>query len=217
MEHKGKISGIGNKTTRKNEITADDLAIMRSYCFGNNIGIIDKTGYNFDILNQSNSTIKLCKGVCYAYGYIGYIDIAEINFIRPSLPQYHIIYVELNKSVIPNVCTLKTKNNGSNGNIEINTLRQDYLSVIRTGICQIPLYVVKLTSEGIETIKDERPLKKHIRQTEIAESTCEVVGEIDKYAVYVENPSLDDKSNKVVNIGWVNALVKQVITEGDEI
>lgn len=37
----GKISGIGNALTRTNEITADDLGVIRNYIIGWESGVID--------------------------------------------------------------------------------------------------------------------------------------------------------------------------------
>lgn len=212
-EVKGKISGIGEKATRSNEITADDLAILRNYCFGKDYGIIDKENYNFVILNQTNTGIQLSKGVMYAYGYVGYIEGTNFEFIRPSIAQYHIIYGELNKSVIPNEATLKIKNNQSKKDITLNTFRQDYLSLIKTGIFQMPLYIVKLNYDGIEEVTDIRRLSKCIGRSEYSPKTSHIINSLDENVILTNVPDITDKSQAVVNADWVYRAIQQAISE----
>lgn len=41
MEYKGKIAGINYENPKANEITADDIAILRKYIFGWDYGVLD--------------------------------------------------------------------------------------------------------------------------------------------------------------------------------
>lgn len=177
MEIKGQISGTGNSATRQNEITADDLATLRHFIVGLESGVVDKTGYNFSEISHNATSIKLGKGIMFAYGYFGYVDSSTFYFVKPAVTQYHYIYVELDKSVIPNTCILKVKNNQSSKNIE-NAFRQDVLSLVKTGIYQLPLYMVELNSNGINNVEDIRSLRQSIKKVFKANITKGITGTI---------------------------------------
>lgn len=205
-EYQGKISGIGNSATRLNEITADDLAILRYYQVGWDYGVIDRSGYNFAIEYQLNkSFVKVNKGIMFAYGYFGFVDECRIEFIRPAISQYHIIYAELDRSKIPNTCTLKVKNNQSSTSIE-RTFRQDYLDKVRTGIFQLPLWRVKVESNGIEEVADLRKdldlLKLSIKQVGYTPYCNSVFGSIDETVSATTQP-IDDNSEKIATTLFV--------------
>lgn len=161
----GKISGIGDKDTRENEITADDLATLRHNIVGYEYGIIKDDNHDFDCIedDDSNSIVHLTDGIAFAYGYFGYCPAVDITFLLPAVEQYQLIYMEIDKSVIPNACTIKTKNNMSNPYINANTFRQDQLSTVKTGVFQIPLWQIHLSNQGIETLTDLRALKSSIK------------------------------------------------------
>jgi hypothetical protein len=206
----GKISGIGNATTRYNEITADDLAVLRHFQIGWNYGVIDREGYNFPIeyaLKESN--VKVGKGIMFAYGYLGYVDKCTVEFIRPAIPQYHIIYAELDRSKIPNTCTLKVKNNQSSTSIE-RTFRQDYLDMVRTGIFQLPLWRVKVGANGIEEVFDLRALKNKPKQVEYAPYCKRVFGSIEPSVTATTQPIADD-SKKIATTEFVHLATRDYI------
>lgn len=202
----GKISGIGNPTERINEITADDLATLRYFQIGMDYGVIDREGYNFSIKYEINtSSVEVGKGIMFAYGYLGYVDKCVLEFIRPAISQYHIIYVELDRSKIPNTCILKVKNNQSSTSIE-RTFRQDYLDKVRTGIFQLPLWRVKVGANGIEEVFDLRKdldlLKQSIKQVEYAQNCKSVFGSISHEATATTQP-ITDKSEKIATTMFV--------------
>lgn len=204
--YEGKISGIGNATTRYNEITADDLAVLRHFQIGWNYGVIDREGYNFPIeYALKESSVKIGKGIMFAYGYLGYVDKCTVEFIRPAIPQYHIIYVELDRSKIPNTCILKVKNNQSSKSIE-RTFRQDYLDKVRTGVFQLPLWRIKVGSNGIEEVFDLRVdldlLKPSIKQVEYAPYCKRVFGSINPEATATTQP-ITDNSEKIATTDFV--------------
>lgn len=153
--HKGEVSGIGNKITRENEITADHVAVFRNFAVVHESGIISDSNHDFyaTVIEDSNgygNTIHITDGRCFAYGYFGYANACDFTFLPPAVEQYHVIYVEIDRSVIPNTCIIKTRNNQSNPNINPNTFRQDVLSLVKTGVYQIPLWKVKATNKGIQ-------------------------------------------------------------------
>lgn len=205
-----KISGIGNPTERINEITADDLATLRYFQIGWDYGVIDREGYNFSINYEINtSSVEVGKGIMFAYGYLGYVDKCVLEFIRPAIPQYHIVYVELDRSKIPNTCTLKVKNNQSSTSIE-RTFRQDYLDKVRTGIFQLPLWRVKVGSNGIQEIFDLRALRESIERVEYSPNCIRVVGVIDKTAKATTQP-ITDKSEKIATTEFVHLATRDYI------
>ena len=211
----GKISGIGNPTERINEITADDLATLRYFQIGWDYGVIDREGYNFSIKYEINtSSVEVGKGIMFAYGYLGYVDKCVLEFIRPAIPQYHIIYVELDKSKIPNTCTLKVKNNQSSTSIE-RTFRQDYLDKVRTGIFQLPIWRIKVGSNGIEKVFDLRVdldlLKRSIKKVEYAPyCNNSVFGSISPEATATTQP-IDDNSEKIATTDFVYLATRYAI------
>ena len=215
-EYKGKISGIGNRATRLNEITADDLAILRYYQIGWDYGVVNRQGYNFFVdtdKHKGTSSVEVDKGIMFAYGYFGFVDKSRFEFIRPAIPQYHIIYVELDRSKIPNTCILKVKNNQSITSIE-RTFRQDYLDKVRTGIFQLPLWRVKVGSNGIEEVFDLRKdldlLKESIRQVEYAPYCKSVFGSISPEATATTQP-ITDKSEKIATTEFVSMTTRDYI------
>ena len=212
----GKISGIGNPTERINEITADDLATLRYFQIGWDYGVVDRQGYNFLVdteKHKGTSSIEVGKGIMFAYGYLGYVDKCVLEFIRPAISQYHIIYVELDRSKIPNTCILKVKNNQSSTSIE-RTFRQDYLDKIRTGIFQLPLWRVKVGSNGIQEVVDLRVdldlLKPSIKQVEYAPNCKSVFGSISPEATAATQP-ITDKSEKIATTEFVHLATRDYI------
>lgn len=218
----GKISGIGNPTERINEITADDLATLRYFQIGWDYGVVDRQGYNFLVdteKHKGTSSIEVGKGIMFAYGYVGYVDSCVFEFIRPSIPQYHIVYVELDRSKIPNTCTLKVKNNQSSTSIE-RTFRQDYLDKVRTGIFQLPIWRIKVGSNGIEKVFDLRVdldlLKPSIKQVKYAPYCNSVFGSISPEATATTQP-INDISKKIATTEFVHLATMAYIGSSKEI
>lgn len=212
----GKISGIGDKDTRENEITADDLATLRHNIVGYEYGIIKDDNHDFDCIedDDSNSIVHLTDGIAFAYGYFGYCPAVDITFLLPAVEQYQLIYMEIDKSVIPNACTIKTKNNMSNPYINANTFRQDQLSTVRTGIFQIPLWQVHLSNQGIETLTDLRELKSAIKAVVHSDSA----NNLNENAVIEDNvtaitQSSTDNSTKLATTAFVDRAIQAEIAK----
>lgn len=155
-EYKGSVSGTGVIGTRENKITADNVGVVRNWIVGNNSygignGVLPNCRFKAEIL--STSEIRIGKGICLAYGYMGYND-RDITFTfqLPSVDQYWILYGELDKSVVPNTFIVKVKNNQGYADIGEYTMRQDQLSTIKTGVYQEPLYLLKVSADGISII-----------------------------------------------------------------
>lgn len=210
-KYQGKISGVGNAITRQNEITADDLAISRNYIYGWEYGVINREGWNFNARIEGNSVI-VEKGIMFAYGYFGiFPKTYTIPFIKPSATQYRFIYAEIDRSVVPNTCTIKVKNNQGSDKIKPTTFRQDYLTAVRTGVFQLPLWRVELNSEGIKEVVDVRDLKDYIMKVEHTKATTKMVtGEISLLAKATTQP-ITDNSEKLATTEFVKNLCRKQI------
>lgn len=212
------ISGTGNKITRENEITADNLAVLRHFIDGHDIGVIDLNNHNFNALldNIQNNVINITDGMAIAYGYIGYCKKQILSFLLPAVEQYHLIYAEFDKSVIPNAFTIKTKNNMSNPYINVDTFRQDILSQIKTGICQVPLWQVYITNRGIKRLSDLRPLIKYIINTYHSDTAYHLNdnGTIGNNAISITQ-SINDVSKKIATTEFADTLIKAVINNAE--
>ena len=210
-KYQGKISGVGNAITRQNEITADDLAIAKNYIYGWEYGVINRSGWNFNAYKEGNSVV-VEKGIMFAYGYFGILPKSvTMPFIKPSATQYRFIYAEIDRSVVPNTCTIKVKNNQGSDKIKPTTFRQDYLTAIRTGVFQLPLWRVELNSEGIAKIVDVRDLKDYIMKVEHTNATTDkVTGEISLLATATTQP-ITDNSEKLATTEFVHLATRDYI------
>ena len=211
MEYKGKISGIGNATTRQNEITADDLATYRNFVYGWDYGVINRDNWNFNATQDGNNII-VDKGIMFAYGYFGVLlDSITIPFIKPSATQYRIIYAEIDRSIIPNTFMIKVKNNQSSKQIKPTTFRQDYLTEIKTGVFQLPLWQVELNATGIVDVIDLRSLRDSIMKVNHTDyTTGKVTKTISPLAVVTTQP-ITDKSKKLATTQFVHLATRDYI------
>lgn len=210
-KYQGKISGVGNATTRKNEITADDLAISRNYIYGWEYGVVNREGWNFSETHDKNS-VTIEKGIMFAYGYFGiFPKTYTIPFIKPSATQYRFIYAEIDRSVVPNTCTIKVKNNQGSDKIKPTTFRQDYLTAVRTGVFQLPLWRVELNNQGIVEVVDVRELKDYIKQVQHTNyTTGKVTKTISENAIATPQP-ITDRSKKLATTEFVHLVTRNYI------
>lgn len=262
-ERVGRITGIGVSATRKNEITADDLATERNFKIGWNYGVVNRSGYKFNAqilteqfdtptieLNNSmistpivedvtkykvyvdsnykgyidsnniwhangtditpaNNSLIIRQGIMFAYGYFGYVPQSTFEFVRPAIPQYYIIYAELDRSIIPNTCYLKAKNNKQSTSIE-TLFRQDNLSMIKTGIFQLPLWRVKVDINGIQELYDLRILRDRIKNVNSVNFTHEIDSEVPA-TVTATTPPEGDSSERIATTAFVCNEIEQAI------
>lgn len=212
------ISGLGEKEERINEITPDDVATFRNFALGYNAdirnigGVMDIADHNFYAEKISPTTVRITDGICFAYGYVGYCLGREIDFFPPAVEQYQIIYAEIDRSVIPNKISIKTKNNQSSSNILLNTFRQDVLSVIKTGKFQVPLWLVRLSNNGIEELISKRPLRKYIDNAVYSDNTSRISGTIAaNVTVEGDMKPLDTNDKTIATTEWAKAVIEQEI------
>lgn len=169
--YKGEISGIGNTDKRINEITGDKLAVFRNFVVGYKDGVLKYDNHDFDYSVSSN-TVSITDGMCFAYGYFAYCFAKDFTILPPTVENYFIIYVCIDRSVIPNIIEIEIKNNYASPNIGINSFRQDVLSTVKTGVYEIPLWIFKVTNKGVDTnsFKDLRNLREKIQQMYFADN-----------------------------------------------
>lgn len=156
-EYEGTISGNGAEETRFNEISSDTLAAVRAWITRYSYGIVsDKYGNSFQCLKDGKSKIIVFPGTAFAYGYFGKSEQTEISFLNPFVTQYRIVYLEWNKSVVPNTFGVKVLNNYASSRILSTTFRRDVLSFMKTGVFQMPVAIVELGKSGIISVTDLR-------------------------------------------------------------
>lgn len=158
-EYKGVISGYGNAEKRENEISSDSVASLRRFIIGKDYGVLSKDDSNDDCFEPvviDTNRVQFNGGYVYAYGYIGNIPNPTVFvMILGAIPQYYFAYVEIDKSVIPNTCTIKMKNNQNSPYMNDYTFRQDELSSIKTGVHQTPICLLRTSvDKGIEIVEN---------------------------------------------------------------
>ena len=196
----GVISGY------KNEISKDNVAIARRFIVGYDYGVINN-GFNSIITSGiagSNSAISMQSGEIFAYGYVGGIlQPQKIEFTLPSGTRYDFIYAEIDMSRIPNTFYIKIKNNGRAATTE---WRQDYLSSVRTGVFQLPLYRVKLASSGIVELTDLRDTKIKLNNAITVKTITKTVGA----NVVGVTPNTNDDSTKIATTAFVYSALTRI-------
>lgn len=147
--------GNGIITGNKNEITRETLATIRQFIIGNVAFVNSRDGLNFEAIADGD-TVIVGKGMLYVYGYAALSKETEtFKFMRANTEQYWFIYAEVDLSRYPNILTIKKVNNGRSTE---RTFRQDMLFFEKSGVYQRPLWRVRVTSNGIESIEDVRLL-----------------------------------------------------------
>lgn len=237
--HDGIISGTGDKTTRENEITADNVAIFRNFSIGYGLDAQDVGGVIFDEIKRDDGTVEyhdfkawidvtqnadfttvhISDGIGFAYGYFGAAEATDFTFLPPAVEQYHLIYLELDRSVVPNTAKIKTRNNQGSSKILPNTFRKDVLTRVKTGVFEIPLWIIRVTNEGISRpelatgskydLRQLRKYPKHVNYTDAAYHVQDygVIGK-NIFSGRIEEGAND---NRLANTVFVyNAIIKEL-------
>lgn len=185
--YQGEISGIGNSATRKNEITAEDVATTRHFIVGWDGGVIK--GFDEDTTKRTSTSLTLNGGTMFAYSYFGHFpDTYTFHFNQTAAMQYHFIYAEIDRSIVPNTAKLKVKNNQAGKEIKPTTFRQDVLSAVKTGVYQLPLYRITLNESGIAAVEDVRDIRKAIKKVAYANQTHKITETISSTAMAITRP-----------------------------
>lgn len=210
MNYLGGVTGIGNRESRRNEITAKGVASERYISTGDQCGVIS-AGRNFacsiaDSFQQKNKLI-VESGMLYAYGYTGSLDRAEFSVFLPSAKQYWYLYGEINLSDAPNYFSLNLKNNQASNQPR---WRQDNLSSARTGVFQLPLAEIEITRNGIAEIRYLFQAKEKIWR--VAGSTrAALVTESVSSATTGYQQAFSDNSKKVSTCGFATQRIAREI------
>ena len=209
----GTVSGLGDSATRKNEITADSVAIFRNCVYNANrqtksiaVGLFGENPFDMTIVNN---TVEIGEGCCIAYGYIGSSEPVTLIFNITAAPQYWIIYAEFDCSVIPNTFAIKARNNQSSPKIGEYTLRQDALSTFKTGVYQMPFAVVKVDGENLSFVSDERVFLTYPYKARSADETKQITGTIGNNAT-IEGAIADNGKN-VCSTGKAISLIQSAV------
>ena len=214
-KYQGTISGIGNAITRQNEITGDNLAMFRNIAIGYKDGVLKRDGHDFEY-SIDKYDVKISDGMCFAYGYFGYSAPKSFSILPPAVESYFVIYARIDRSVIPNGYDLFIKNNYASPNIGTNTFRQDVLTTIKTGVYELPLWVFRVTNQGIDefSFKDLRPLRTQILKANNSDyATCVLKNGKLEDGVTAVTQTITDSSKKVATTEFVQKAIRAEISK----
>ena len=204
--YSGKISGTGVSATRLNELTADEIATLRNYIIGWDSGVV--TGFDE---THTTDKVEISSGLMFAYGYLGYLPQSVKFYFNPTAAtQYHFIYGEFDKSTIPNTFIIKVKNNQGGSEPNDNTFRKDVLSVVKTGVYQLPLYRITLNADGIASVTDLRVERTHIKNVDNCDNTDHIEQSIASN-VTATTQETSDNSTKVATTMFVHNACRDYI------
>ena len=172
------------------------------------------------ILRERKTQITITSGLMFAYGYFGYIPKNVTLYFNPTAAtQYQFVYIELSRSVIPNGCVIKVKNNQSGDAIKPTTFRQDILSAVKTGVYQLPIYRITLNSTGISEVKGFRDIPSlqglaqlisQIKKTYTSFQTKIITESISSSAV-ATTQTVEDNSTKIATTEFVKKAIQVFI------
>ena len=162
------LKGIGDSVTGKNEIVPTFDA--KIYNFYSQIvpGVVASEKIRF-ALTKIDRGIIIGPGMAHAFGYFGLSDApVQINFVVPSSgTQYSKVYAEFDLSARPQSMSIKVTPQSDTSVIE---LQQDDLSEITTGIHQVPLFLISISTSGAINYTD---LRKNLERISFAQHSWE--------------------------------------------
>lgn len=154
------LKGIGDSVTGKNEIVPTFDAKIFNFYAQVVPGVVgtEKNRFSMTLVDRG---IIIGPGMAHAFGYFGLSDAPQaFNFVIPSgQTQYSKVYAEFDLSARPQSFTIKVTPQSDTSIIE---LQQDDLADITTGIYQLPLYLVKIQTNGTIAFDDIRPILNRI-------------------------------------------------------
>ena len=154
------LKGIGDSVTGKNEIVPTFDA--KIYNFYSQIvpGVVasEKNRFPLTIIDRG---IIVGPGLAHAFGYFGLSDApVQFNFVIPSSgTQYSKVYAEFDLSARPQSMAIKVTPQSDTSVIE---LQQDDLSEITTGIYQVPLFLISISTSGAIAYTDQRKMLERV-------------------------------------------------------
>lgn len=154
------LKGIGDSVTGKNEIVPTFDAKIYNFYSQVVPGVVasEKNRFPISVIDRG---IIVGPGLAHAFGYFGLSDApAQFNFIIPSSQtQYSKVYVEFDLSARPQNFAVKVT---PQSDTEVIELQQDDLTDTTAGIFQVPLYLVKIQTNGTITFTDQRQMLERV-------------------------------------------------------
>lgn len=201
-EFQGTMAGVGDVTTRTNEITPEITANGLRNIRGFDYGILKGAFNEFNLIIIDNNRIEVQSGQAQAYSYDGYrTEISPFNYPNTSGgTKYYFIYLEWDRSVTPN--TFKTKD-FDNQNSETKTdWVQDDLRNNLTGIFQMPIWLLQVGMNGIAIMSDLRILKNGVNQSQNSTN-----------AINAPNLSQTINDTRIANTAYVRDAINNIQEE----
>ena len=154
------LKGIGDSVTGKNEIVPTFDAKIFNFYAQVTPGVIATEKDRFPITLVDRGII-IGPGMAHAFGYFGMSDAPQaFNYVIPSSQtQYSKVYVEFDLSARPQSFSIKVTPQSDTSVIE---LQQDNLVDVTAGIYQLPLYLVKIQTNGTITFDDIRQMLNRV-------------------------------------------------------
>lgn len=154
------LKGIGDSVTGKNEIVPTFDAKIFNFYAQVTPGVIATEKDRFPITLVDRGVI-IGPGMAHAFGYFGMSDSPQtFNYVIPSSQiQYSKVYAEFDLSARPQSFAIKVTPQSDTSVIE---LVQDDLADVTAGIYQLPLYLVKIQTNGAITFEDIRPMLNRV-------------------------------------------------------
>ena len=150
--------------------------------------------------------VAMTYGMVDAYGYVAFSKVTVFEILLPAEEQYYFIYLEIDKILIPNACSVKIRNNQSSPYFD-NAFRQDVLSTVKTGVFQLPLWRVHITNTGIRSVTDLRQtLHDNICRVYQSNTSRIVRRKIENGATCMTQQANDD-STKIASTIFVQAAI----------
>jgi hypothetical protein len=215
------LKGIGDSVTGKNEIIPTFDAKIFNFYLQVAPGVVASEKNKFAI-SMIDRGIVIGPGLVQAYGYFGLSDSpAQFNYLIPSSgTQYSKVYAEIDLSARPQNFAVKVTPQSESTVIE---LQDDNLNDITSGICQIPLYLINIKTDGTITYSDIRPMiekvayASHSNNSDMATNSRNIVaGGTIASTVTATTQSQNDNSTKVATTSYVRTAITNVknITSG---
>lgn len=154
------LKGIGDSVTGQNEIIPTFDAKIYKFCAQIGPGVIATEKERFPITLVDRGII-IGPGMAHAFGYFGLSDSPQtFNYVIPSSQtQYSKVYAEFDLSARPQSFSIKVTPQSDTSVIE---LQQDDLSEVTTGIFQLPLFLIKIQTNGTITFEDIRSMRNRV-------------------------------------------------------
>lgn len=162
------LKGIGDSVTGKNEITPQFDAKINNFLVTLSPCVVGSESRKF-ALSIIDRGVNIGPGMAFAFGYFGLNDsTVQFNYITPSSQtQYSKVYAEFDLSKTPQTFSIKTTPQTENSVI---SLLNDNLNELPSGVYQLPLYLITITTSGLINYKDLREIHTTIGEITLSQA-----------------------------------------------